>query len=80
MPVGAGQDPVSMTLNAVASESSAGSPSGNASSSPAPQSAGNPSKNWPSPRELTTSKVTGKVLTAEDQDRINRETAGQVSL
>ena len=28
----------------------------------------------------TTSKVTGKVLTAEDQDRINRETAGQVSL
>jgi F-type H+-transporting ATPase subunit b len=28
----------------------------------------------------TTSKVTGKVLTSEDQERINRETASQVSL
>ena len=28
----------------------------------------------------TTSKVTGKVLTQEDQERINRETAGQVAL
>ncbi|MEM8954466.1 MAG: F0F1 ATP synthase subunit B [Verrucomicrobiota bacterium] len=27
----------------------------------------------------TTAKVTGKVLTSDDQDRINRETAGQIS-
>ena len=28
----------------------------------------------------TTSKVTGKVLTSEDQDRISQETAGQIAL
>lgn len=28
----------------------------------------------------TTSKVTGKVLTSEDQERISRETAGQIAL
>ena len=31
-------------------------------------------------RATVSSKVTGKVLTADDQDRISRETAGQIAL